>query len=293
MTNSGGAAAGGSPRPSKRSDGGSASPARWVAKAGFALADLALPVPPGPRVLIYHDVKTDPRRQMEITPTTFARHIDWLVGHGRVVALEDAVSDPGHPDSHWDFVLTFDDGYRGVFDHAYPILLERDLPFTIYLTTNVVGLGDAAGTLGWSEVNEMADSGLVTIGAHTHSHPDMRDLTALESELELERSNDLIEMHTGVLPKHFAYPFGFWSESSERAVRKHYDTAVLGAGPPITKTTDLHRLSRLPVQLSDGFFMFTRKIQRGMRLEEAVRRRMKGYQNPSSTSVGSSDIDRT
>ena len=36
-------------------------------------------------------------------------------------------------------VLTFDDGFADVHDHAWPLLRERGLPFTIYLTTAYVG----------------------------------------------------------------------------------------------------------------------------------------------------------
>ena len=46
-------------------------------------------------------------------------------------------------------VITFDDGYRSVYEHAYPLLHERSLPATTYLVTAVLD-GDE---LVW--VNEM------------------------------------------------------------------------------------------------------------------------------------------
>jgi hypothetical protein len=36
----------------------------------------------------------------------------------------------------------------------------------------------------------------------------------------------------------------------------------------------------MPVQQADGHFFFTRKVSRGMRLEERVRSLVKGYRNP-------------
>ncbi|MFD0350255.1 polysaccharide deacetylase family protein [Kitasatospora aburaviensis] len=36
-------------------------------------------------------------------------------------------------------MLTFDDGFADVYDHAWPLLSERGLPFTIYLASGHVG----------------------------------------------------------------------------------------------------------------------------------------------------------
>jgi peptidoglycan/xylan/chitin deacetylase (PgdA/CDA1 family) len=185
------------------------------------------------------------------------------------------------------FVLTFDDGYRDLYTTAFPILAERGLPFTLYLTTHPVETGDPltdsdqAAPLTWDQVNEMLESGLMTLGAHTHRHVDLREYGPTRIAAELDRSNQLIEKRTGVHPRHFAYPWGYWSEDAEPLVRVRYDTATLGAGPPITEDTDLHRLHRIPVQRSDGMTFFRRKLDTGMQLEEKVRRRLRGYEGVS------------
>jgi peptidoglycan/xylan/chitin deacetylase (PgdA/CDA1 family) len=131
----------------------------------------------------------------------------------------------------------------------------------------------------------------MTIGAHTHTHPDLRDLSEERVRYEIETSDAIIEEKTGVRPRHFAYPKGYWSATAEPVIRSTYESAVLGAGEPFTASTDPHRICRVPVQLADGSWLFRRKLDSGMRLEEMVRSRLKGYENPPSAKVSAGRAD--
>ncbi|MGH8936858.1 MAG: polysaccharide deacetylase family protein [Acidimicrobiia bacterium] len=260
--------------------------ARKGAKLLFTLADLPRSPRPGPRILIYHQIEAGLGRQMEVGLRAFRRQLDWIERHGRIVPLEAALAQRARPEADALFVLTFDDGYEDMFRLAFPILRERAFPFTLYLTTGSMesgGAGDApegARPLSWDQVGEMLASGLVTIGAHTHGHPDLRALAEEAIAQELDRSDELIERHIGLRPRHFAYPKGYWTAPAEPLVRERYASAVLGAGPPVTGETDPYRVHRIPVQRSDGVFFFTRKARTGLPLEERVRRVLRGYRPP-------------
>jgi peptidoglycan/xylan/chitin deacetylase (PgdA/CDA1 family) len=259
--------------------------ARKTAKTAFAAADLVLGDWPGPRILIYHQIGAGSGMQMDLSTQMFRGHVSWLLDHGRIVGLGDALSGADDPDSSRSFVLTFDDGYADFYENAFPLLRERGIPFTLYLTTGhietreVLHRGDRP--LDWGQVADMLESGLVTLGAHTHTHPDMRGLPRDQIEHEIGESNRLIELRTGQVPMHFAYPKGYWDEGTEKVVSAVYTTAVLGAGAPISKDTNPFRIGRVPVQQSDGQFFFRRKMARGMRLEERARSLVKDYRNPS------------
>ena len=258
--------------------------ARTAAKAVFATADLFFGTWPGPRILIYHQIGAGSGRQMDLMPEAFQRHVDWLQSQGKIVGLGDALSGADDLNANRSYVLTFDDGYSDFFENAFPLLRTRGIPFTLYLTSGHIETGEPLHEgdrpLTWDMVREMVDSGLVTMGAHTHSHPDLRGLRIADVEREIEQSNELIESRTGLAPRHFAYPKGYWDPQAETVVRRHYDTAVLGAGPPVTGETDPHRVHRVPVQKADGQFFFARKVQHGMRLEEKARALVKGYEHP-------------
>ena len=250
----------------------------------FAAADLLMGSWPGPRLLIYHQVRENPQRQMEVSVEAFEAHLFWLRANAKVVSLEEAIVKRGHPEAKNMFVLTFDDGYADLFDTVYPSLDESAMPFTLYLSTKHVEtqqpMSPGSQPLTWDQIGKMAEGGLMTLGAHTHGHMDLRHASLLEIDEDLGRSDRLIMDRVGIAPKHFAYPWGHWSPLADTVVRGRYQTAALGGGRPLTAETDPYLIHRLPVQRSDGAFFFRRKAKRGMRLEEKVRRIARGYDGP-------------
>jgi peptidoglycan/xylan/chitin deacetylase (PgdA/CDA1 family) len=94
-----------------------------------------------PKVLIYHAceaTESDLTRGLRIntTPAQFTRHLAYLIGQYHVVSLDDLVT--GHPCDR-AVAITFDDGFRSVYTHAWPLWRDLSLPVTCYLTTSVIG----------------------------------------------------------------------------------------------------------------------------------------------------------
>jgi len=256
--------------------------ARRVGKAVLAAADLALPRLRGPRILIYHQVGTDLRREMEVGRQDFIAQLDWMQSRGRIVPFEVAVAARRTEGAEKLHALTFDDGYRDVFEVAWPLLRERGLPFFLYLTTAPVEsqkpLGhEQAQPLNWDQIGEMLASGLLTLGSHTHTHPDLRHCTPSDVEREFATSDEIITTRTSQQPRHFAYPWGYWSSVADRLTRMRYDTAALGGPVTADPVVDDHLLYRLPVQRSDRGAIFRGRMRSGLRLEEALRRRVRKY----------------
>lgn len=260
--------------------------ARRAGKVVFAAADVVYPQVPGPRILIYHQIDAGLGRQMEVTRRAFVAQLDWMEANGEVVDLDTAIAERNSPQAAQRYVITFDDGYADFFHHGFPELARRGMPFVLYLTTEPVETqrplvdGGGAEPLTWAHIEEMAASGLMTLGAHTHRHADFRSIGTDQIVEELDTSNALIERRMGMSPEHFAYPWGYWSAQAAGPVSARYRTATLGSGAPVTPERDLQLLNRVPVQLSDGVFFFTRKLRSGMRLEDVVRRRLSGYTGP-------------
>lgn len=62
--------------------------------------------------------------------------------------------------------------------------------------------------LGWSELAGLARDPLCTIGAHTLTHPRLRQVPAAEAREEMARSLEAIADRLGRRPAYFAYPVG-------------------------------------------------------------------------------------
>ena len=260
--------------------------ARRASKVVFAAADPFLGPFPGPRILIYHQIGAGLGRQMEVTEQAFTAQMAWLTDRYRVVDLDTALGERAAPDADRMVVLTFDDGYDDFHRLGYPVLLRHAMPFTLYLTTHPVETGEPltpggrADPLRWAQVEEMAGSGLMTLGSHTHRHPDLRTIGPDLIEDELGTSDDLIVRRIGATPAHFTYPWGHWSASAHDIVARRYASATVGSGAPVTGATDLLTVNRIPVQLADGVAFFKWKLRRGLRMEDRVRRRVSRYDGP-------------
>ncbi len=75
----------------------------------------------------------------------------------------------------------------------------------------------------WSELREMAESGLVDIGSHTVSHPIMSSITDDESFEELVRSRSEIESGVGREVSCFCFPNGMAEDYRPSQIRQVAD----------------------------------------------------------------------
>jgi peptidoglycan/xylan/chitin deacetylase (PgdA/CDA1 family) len=106
--------------------------------------------------------------------------------------------------------ITFDDGLTSVASAAVPILSDLGIPSTLF----VVGawaegqhqFGEGV-LLDWAQIERLAARG-VSIGSHSMTHRNFRDLSEAEIEYELAESRRLIATRTGQTPTAFAIPYG-------------------------------------------------------------------------------------
>jgi len=88
-----------------------------------------------PRVLAYHacdEIESEFTAGLNINtpPTTLAAQLDFLASCYRVVPL-DALERGNYPERA--VVITFDDGFRSVRENAFPQLVARRFPATVYV----------------------------------------------------------------------------------------------------------------------------------------------------------------
>ncbi len=76
---------------------------------------------------------------MEISTMMLERHLDWLSRRFRIVSLDDLATELEKPRSQPLATLTFDDGYRDVYDYAFPLLRRKGIPAAIFVITDLIG----------------------------------------------------------------------------------------------------------------------------------------------------------
>jgi peptidoglycan/xylan/chitin deacetylase (PgdA/CDA1 family) len=191
---------------------------------------VALSVP----ILMYHYISANPnwpldpaRTRLSVPAKAFAAQLRYLQRAGYTTitlddlaaALRDGSRLPSQP-----VVLTFDDGYQDFYDNAYPLLRKYGDKATIYIITNKVGLD---GYMTWRELRELAASPLITIGAHTRTHPDLKALPARRIWDEMSGSKFDLERRLGIAVRHFAYPSGEYNTTAVMdATKIGFETAV-------------------------------------------------------------------
>jgi len=74
----------------------------------------------------------------------------------------------------------------------------------------------AEEVLSWDDLRELARDPLVTIGAHTVSHPVLSALSPEQAYAEMRDSRERIEVRIGEPVAHFCYPFGSRNEVGTR-----------------------------------------------------------------------------
>jgi len=101
-------------------------------------------------ILLYHGFfePENPRLDyspdgMYISPSVFKKQMRFLARYFNVISMNDLVS---HINNGKNFpqnccAITFDDGVKGIYDFAYPVLNKNKLPATVFLTTNFIDGG--------------------------------------------------------------------------------------------------------------------------------------------------------
>lgn len=114
----------------------------------FAKGLFSLLSPAGPRArlttFLFHKVpkRADPLTEGELDLPHFERILDFLAEHANIVPLSEASSALARgalPERA--VALTFDDGYHEWVDHVAPILLQRKMPATFFVTTGQLSGG--------------------------------------------------------------------------------------------------------------------------------------------------------
>jgi peptidoglycan/xylan/chitin deacetylase (PgdA/CDA1 family) len=144
--------------------------------------------------------------------------------------------------------ITFDDGYKDNLYTAAPILLERSLPFTVFIATDLVSK-KAFGFLTPNELKELAKYPDITIGAHGKTHTHLTKLKDSQIYSELRDSKSYLEDLLGIQVNSMSYPYGDVDErvmyAADLAGYKYAFTSKFAINNSLTGRLNLNRCAIL------------------------------------------------
>ncbi len=174
--------------------------------------------------------------------------------------LKDQLSLPRKP-----VVITFDDGYEGVYRNAYPVLEEYGMKAVIFvlgerkIKTNywdkVFGV-EQVPLMSGQQIVELHENGF-EIGSHSMTHQRLPFLPEDEAWEEISRSRMHLEILLNAPVLSFSYPYGLLNTTAKRMVSDAgYQVACSGQSGPPQFGKDHLEIRRIPITSNTGNFGF-------------------------------------
>jgi peptidoglycan/xylan/chitin deacetylase (PgdA/CDA1 family) len=226
---------------------------------------------------MYHSISDDdesnvhPYYRTKTSPAKFAAQVKFLRENGyKTCSLAAALQHVQLAAQAKLVVITFDDGYRNFYHHAFPVLNQYGFGATVFLPTAYIGENPVSfkGTdcLTWAEIRELSRHG-VAFGSHTVTHPQLHELSVAKIQEEIVISRRTIEDMLGYAVESFAYPYAFPQTDTEfkkmlgdllrQAGYQNGVCTVVGRGNPRSEPLFLERL---PVNSCDDAPLFEAKL---------------------------------
>jgi len=194
-------------------------------------------------ILLYHyveyvkDKKDTIRESLNVTPNIFEEQIKTLIANNYTFMTAKEMGEvidgkkelPGKP-----VLLTFDDGHWDFDTEVLPILKKYNIKATAYIITGFIGGSDFMSK---GQLQNVIDSGLVDVGAHTVHHVALKGRLYLIAQYEISESKNWLKSNYGVDAVSFAYPNGSFDKQAIDLVKNAGYTTGVSTIPGVTQST--------------------------------------------------------
>ncbi len=245
-------------------------------------------------VLTYHVIPEDQRER-------FARQMDLLLKLARPVsAAREQPLEPGIRHA----AVTFDDAFRNFKQTALPELASRKIPVVVFVPTGYIGRKSSwfdyggANPVGGEvmsveELKQVISDGLVELGSHCVTHPNLVQLSEPEAEAELRTSRESLESLCGIKVNSVSFPYGSYGERELRLARKAGYAFMFSVAPqPCVSRLRGGLMGRVSVQPSDSPMEFRLKLlgaYRWLAWGSALKRKVRGLAGGGRRGKGQTD----
>ena len=139
--------------------------------------------------------------------------------------------------------ISIDDADKSFYEVGWPKFKEMGFPVTLFVNTSTIHENNT-NYLNWDQIRELVNEG-VSIGAHSHSHYHMADLSVDKVRDEIEISNNIFLKELGSIPPLFAFPYGEANEEIINLLKEYKFKVAFGQhSGVINETSNLYYLPR-------------------------------------------------
>jgi peptidoglycan/xylan/chitin deacetylase (PgdA/CDA1 family) len=214
-------------------------------------AGRSTPIP----ILMYHAIAKAPSGTpyptLYVPKPEFAAEMAALARRGyRAVTLTQAYDhwEKGAPLPGKPIVLTFDDGYRNVYENGFPILRKRRWPGVLNLEVRFM---NKPWGLARSRIRRLLSADW-ELASHTIHHRDLTGLTDAELTIEVLDSRFLLQRLFRVPVLFFCYPAGRYNAEVVREVKAAGYAGATSTRSGLARPSELYALARIRVDGGDG-----------------------------------------
>ncbi len=146
-------------------------------------------------------------------------------------------------------LITIDDGFKSFYEEAWPYLKKNKIPFILFISTEPVGKN---GYMTWSQILEIENSELGTIGHHSHTHKYLIKMTNKDFINDIEIASKIFKEKLGYVPSIFSYPFGEYSKYMKDYISTKFNMAFGQHSGVIDINKNRFELPRFPINEKYG-----------------------------------------
>ncbi|MBT3251811.1 MAG: polysaccharide deacetylase family protein [Candidatus Marinimicrobia bacterium] len=232
-------------------------------------------------ILMYHNIG-ERSAFNTIATAEFQKQMDYIKNSGKysILSIDEYVNNLKNYDIDNPLTVTIDDGYKSLNTVVLPIIKKYEIPVSIYIPAGYTGSHNVWDTeigyplidiLNWSELREMSNEQLVTVGSHGINHISHGHLENDDDYNEIYKSKQLIEENLESEVRYYSYPYGQLRDIGQHTVRNlkkaGYKAALSTIWSKRNSQNNIYRLNRLEILGTDTLDQFISKLDSGYPLK--------------------------
>ena len=196
-------------------------------------------------VFMYHKFGVSKYPSTSVTIDQLNSHIEELTKEKYTIKsldfiIDTIINDGDLPEN--TIGISVDDADKSFLEVGWPLFKKNNIPVTLFVTTGTISNNQKY--INWDQIRKLKEEGVV-IGAHSHTHAHMPDISIEEVRNEIETSNKIFLKELGEIPTLFAFPYGETTDEIIELVKEFKFKVAFGQHSGIiNETSNMYYLPR-------------------------------------------------